>query len=36
MLPTLIYYSLLPSAAFVVFLIFYYVTWLSWELFTNN
>lgn len=30
------YFLLLVPASAVVFLAFYYCTWLSWELFINN
>ncbi len=30
------YWLLLPPAGFVVFLVAYYINWLSWELFINN
>ena len=30
------YIALLPPAAFVVTLVFYYCTWMAWEMFRNN
>ena len=32
----LAYWLLLPPAGFLVTLVFYYCTWLAWELFINN
>ena len=33
---SLIYWCLLPYSSFIVFLVAYYGTWISWELFINN
>ena len=31
-----VYWTLLPYSGLIVFLIAYYGTWMSWELFINN